>query len=230
MNFSEKTTEIWGHAPGEKQGINIVEIIFKDGLLLHKKGDIGGTCMILNPNLEKSLQFIDNNDLHMNRRKCIIVKIPIGYKVLVGSEQSIIYRPFCDEVFLDSKLKLKILPEFIYGAYNKDTKQLTKNPLFYENLSASEQKKCDLKLKQEYCDTLNNFRGGVKHYYYDILCDPESELDDWIKVFPLTSEEVEKYDNPVNNASEPIDGKRKVENKQISFEDPKEFVPDENWM
>ena len=80
------------------------------------------------------------------------------------------------------------MPEFIYGCYNAETKELVKNPRYYENLSKEANVLLSEKIKLQYISIIEE-RYGLKHYQ-EMLTD----LPEW--QFPLNEEDVIKYSHP----------------------------------
>lgn len=175
----------------------VINSIFKNGLRCSHGSMYFTTCVFgRSEDIDESIYEQLNNWPHLEADKVIILSMPIKYNILespgIGTYQQGSYA-FCYDVDGNENLApgKYVMPEFVIGCYNAQTKEFERNSKYYELLSQEEQKKVFEQVKKNYVKTLEEACG--LEIYRDML-----KILPQFK-FPLTDEECEKLVNAEPN-------------------------------
>lgn len=177
-------------------GDDIITSIFDNGLRC-SHGSMYFTTCALGKGGELDNEVLDtmNNWPHLQADKIVIISLPIKYNILDAmplGTYNLGTNAFYYDVEGNDKLSQGkyVMPEFIVGCYDSNTKTFEKNNKYYELLPQEEQDKLFERVKENYVQTLEDACG--LDYYKEVL----KNLPEW--EFPLTDEECEtliKNDN-----------------------------------
>jgi len=181
----------YGH--GTNGGKAVIDSIFKNGLRCSNNSLYFTSCVFGRPeDIDESIYEQLNNWPHLEAEKVVIVSLPVHFHILetpgLGTPKQA-YDAFCYRV-TDNEIVSQgkyVMPEFIVGCYNAQTKEFERNSRYYELLSSEEQTKVIEQIKKNYAQTLEEACG--LEYYKELI----SKLPQF--QFPLTDEECEKLTN-----------------------------------
>ena len=181
----------YGHGTnGDK---DVIDSIFKNGLRCSHGSMYFTTCVFGRPeDIDESIYEKLNNWPHLEADKVVIVSLPIKYNILESPGMKTYHQgsyAFCYDVEGDENLApgKYVMPEFVVGCYNAQTKEFERNSRYYELLPQEEQDKVFEQVKKNYAKTLEE-ACGLETYREALKSLPQFQ-------FPLTDEECEKLTN-----------------------------------
>lgn len=187
MELNNKNNVYYGH------GTNIddlgLESIFNNGLRCsHER--LYYTSMALGMGsdtlFEEHKQRFENWP-HLNAKKIVILSIPSKYLVMSpDNKEEAFYNYVSKEERTEKSISegYYLMPEFVLGYYDSQTKEFINNPKYYEHLTIIENIELEEKIKSNYLSIIED-KFGIENYLEII-----SNFPGW--EFPLSEEEVNR--------------------------------------